>query len=57
LTVKYQWPEAAALKFEISPSTQTDPKRASSAPRTCAVNSVTESGRRSVASKRDWSRG
>src|SRR5437764_9084947 len=52
-TVKYQWPDAAMRKFEISPSTQTDEKRFSIAPRTCEVNSDTESGRRSSASNRD----
>src|ERR1041384_5346184 len=56
-TVKYQWPEAACRKFEISPSTHTDAKRFSSAPRTCEVSSETDSGRRSVSSNRDISKG
>src|SRR6267378_1268150 len=55
--VKYQWPELAALKFDISPSTQTDAKRDSSVPRTAWVNSVTESGRVSTSSNRDLKRG
>src|ERR671916_181777 len=57
LIVKYQWPDAAALKFDISPSTQTDAKRFSSAPRTCEVSSETDSGRRSISSNSDASRG
>src|ERR1043166_832125 len=57
LTVKYQWPDAAARKLEISPSTHTDAKRFSSAPRTCAVSSETLSGRRSDSSNRDMSKG
>src|SRR3569832_265116 len=56
-TVKYQWPEAACLKLLISPSTHTDAKRFSSAPRTCEVSSDTDSGRRSVSSNRDMSKG
>src|SRR3954469_22314551 len=56
-TVKYQWPDAAGRKLEISPSTQTDAKRFSIAPRTCEVNSETESGRRSDSSKRDMRMG
>jgi hypothetical protein len=52
-TVKYQWPEAACRKLEISPSTHTDANRPSSAARTCAVSSETVSGRRSVSSNRD----
>src|ERR1051325_3063290 len=56
-TLKYQWPEAACLKLEISPSTQTDAKRFSIVPRTCEVNSETESGLRSDSSKRDIRRG
>src|SRR5918997_1379453 len=57
LTVKYQWPDAGARKFDISPSTQTDAKRFSSAPRTCEVSSETDSGRRSISSNSDASRG
>src|SRR2546423_8479045 len=56
-TVKYQWPDAAVRKLEISPSTQTEAKRFSSAPRTCEVNSDTLSGRRSAASNSDMRRG
>src|SRR5215216_2186598 len=56
-TVKYQWPDAACRKFEISPSTHTDAKRLSSAPRTCEVSSETVSGRRSVSSNRDMRMG
>src|SRR5919206_4127548 len=56
-TVKYQWPEAACLKFDISPSTHTDAKRFSIAPRTCEVSSDTDSGRRSDSSKSDMRRG
>src|ERR671927_1730313 len=56
-TVKYQCPEAAGRKFEISPSTQTDAKRFSIAPRTCEVNSDTESGLRSDSSNRDMRMG
>ena len=55
--MKYQWPEAAGRKFEISPSTQTDAKRFSIAPRTCEVSADTDSGRRSVSSNRDMSKG
>src|ERR687894_2936833 len=57
LIVKYQWPEAAGRKFDISPSTQTDAKRFSSAPRTCEVSSETDSGRRSISSNSDARRG
>src|SRR6185295_12883592 len=53
LIVKYQCPDECALKFEISPSTQTLAKRASIALRTDSVNSLTVSGRRSVSSNRD----
>src|ERR687894_2316469 len=56
-TVKYQCPDAACRKFEISPSTHTDAKRFSSAPRTCEVSSDTDSGRRSVSSNSDMSKG
>src|ERR687894_76672 len=56
-TLKYQWPDVACLKFEISPSTHTDAKRPSSAPRTCEVSSETDSGRRSISSNSDASRG
>src|ERR671917_677810 len=56
-TVKYQWPDAACLKLLISPSTHTDAKRFSSAPRTCEVSSETDSGRRSVSSNSDMSKG
>src|SRR5215210_4107947 len=56
-TVKYQWPDAACLKFEISPSTHTDAKRLSIVPRTCEVSSDTVSGRRSDSSKSDMRRG
>src|SRR3712207_4260607 len=56
-TVKYQWPEAADLKLEISPSTHTDANRLSTAPRTCEVSSDTDSGRRSDSSKSDIRRG
>src|ERR1044072_203605 len=52
-TVKYQWPEAAARKLEISPSTQMDANRFSSVPRTCAVSSETVSGRRSDSWNKD----
>src|SRR5215212_9133633 len=52
-TLKYQCPDAACLKLEISPSTHTDANRLSSAPRTCPVSSDTVSGRRSVSSNRD----
>src|SRR6266480_7463176 len=57
LIVKYQWPEECALKFEISPSTQTDEKRASMALRTDSVSSLTVSGRRSPWSKRAANKG
>jgi len=57
LIVKYQWPEAMGRKLDISPSTQTEAKRFSSAPRTCEVSSETESGLRSASSKRDMRRG
>src|ERR1044072_161735 len=56
-TVKYQWPDAACLKFEISPSTHTDANRLSMVPRTCEVSSDTVSGRRSDSSKSDMRRG
>src|SRR5205085_723340 len=56
-TVKYQWPDGAARKLEISPSTQTEAKRFSNVPRTCEVNSDTVSGLRSASSKRDKSKG
>src|SRR2546422_4029265 len=51
LIVKYQWPDECALKFEISPSTHTEAKRASSAIRTELVSSDTLSGRFSASSK------
>jgi hypothetical protein len=53
LIVKYQCPEECALKFEISPSTQTEEKRDSSDFRTAPVSSETVNGRRSVSSKRE----
>src|ERR1051326_5004928 len=56
-TVKYQWPEAAARKLEISPSTQTEAKRFSIAPRTCDVSSETLRGLRSAASNSDMRMG
>src|ERR1041384_2838644 len=56
-TLKYQWPDAACLKLEISPSTHTDANRLSIAPRTCIVSSDTISGRRSDSSKSDMRRG
>src|SRR5437773_12562523 len=52
LSVKYQWPEECALKFEISPSTHTEAKRPSRAMRTEFVSSDTLTGRFSASSNR-----
>src|ERR1041385_3548155 len=57
LMVKYQCPDECALKFEISPSTQTDAKRASIALRTDSVSSLTVRGLRSTSSNRELKSG
>ena len=47
---KYQWPEVASLRFEISPSTQTSRNSVSSTPWMRSVSSETVSARRRIAS-------
>ena len=47
---KYQWPEVASLRFEISPSTQTSRNSVSSTPWIRSVSSETVSARRRRAS-------